>query len=91
MINTEVSDYKSLGKEKKEMSRKECARRVLAVACAEAPESVKKALLATIDLRVSVSYCNYTIVEKVADRMTERLNALDEKRNGSLLCHFANY
>ena len=36
-------------------------------------------MLATIDLRLSVSYFNYEIVEKVADRMTERLNALDEK------------
>ena len=61
------------------MDRKRCARRVLAVACTGAPENVKKALLATIDLRVSVSYFNYEIVEKMADRMTERLNSLDEK------------
>lgn len=61
------------------MDRKRCARCVLAVACEDAPENVKKALLATIDLRLSVSYFNYEIVEKVADRMAERLNALDEK------------
>lgn len=61
------------------MNRKQCARRVLAVACAGAPESVKKALLATIDLRFSVNYCNYEIVEKIAERMAESLNALDEK------------
>lgn len=61
------------------MDRKRCARRVLAVACSGAPENVKKALLATIDLRLSVTHCNYEIVEKVAERMTDSLNALDEK------------
>ena len=61
------------------MDRKRCAMRVLAVACSGAPENVKKALLATINLRFSVSHCNYEIVEKVAERMADSLNALDEK------------
>ena len=61
------------------MDRKRLARRVLAVACADAPENVKKALIATINIRTYFSFCNDTIGEKVVEIMTESLNALDEK------------